>query len=151
MSGPPEFIILSLLAALALYLRQVNLNAADVQYKIRHGLLWNALPEERHRTEKMEHLQWTSDTIMAVSPFLFALILVVCGRIVYDSFSRIYYAPKLAPPALYALDCFIVGCLTLNFAGLTIAHFVMRYKDDTLQDKIAAEIESDPGQTTGAN
>lgn len=144
LSGPPEFIILLLFAALALYLRQVNLNASDLRYKIRHGELWDVQPERKYQTEKLGQLQWTSDTIMNISPFLFALILIVCAKIIYDSLCRFYYAPKVASPRLYILDCLIVTYLSFNFVGLTIAHFVLRYKDDDLQEKIKAEADSTP-------
>jgi hypothetical protein len=139
LSGPPEFIILSLLAALALYLRQVNLNAADVHYKIRHGELWKAPPEDAFRPQKLKQLRQTSATILGVTPFMFVVILVVCGRIVYDTLCRYYAKPWIEP--LYALDFLIVVWLWFIFLGLTIAHFVVRYKDHHLQEQIAAADE----------
>jgi hypothetical protein len=137
LNGPPEFIILSLLAALALYLRQVNLNAVDVRYKMRHGELWNAPPEKTYRAEKIKQLQWTSDTILRVSPFMFALILLVCGRIGCDCLRRFYSASQL--DLLYHLDFLIVVWLSLTFVGLTIAHFVVRHKDGEIQEKIRTD------------
>jgi len=150
LSGPPQFVILSLIAALALYLRQVNLNAIDLRYKIQHGQLWNLSPESEYADEKAERLEETSNTIMLVSPFLFALILAVCGRIICDSFSRFSYESRTAPNAFYVLDCLIAVWLSLTFLGLTIADFVVRYKDNRIQRKIRSYNHAGPPKEGGS-
>ena len=86
-------------------------------------------PEDLHRTAKMKNLQGTSDAITMTSPPLFALMLVVCGRIISDGVYRFSYDQRHPPAAIYALDCIIVIWLSFGFVGLTVAHFWARVKD----------------------
>jgi len=152
LSGPPEFIILSLIAALALYLRQVNLNTLDLRYRIFHQELWNLPPEQLYRMAKLQFLQQTSDAILVASPFMFLLILAVCAWIIGDVYSRFYYLPRRGPMILYQLDILIVVWLTLTFIGLTFAHFYVRYYDDQIEGEVRARMASlFPNNGTGTN
>jgi hypothetical protein len=107
LSGAPEFIILSLVAALALYLRQVNLDTLDLRYKIQHDELWNRPPEREYRNEKLERLRETSDAIMLASPFMFVVIIAVCIRIVWDGYDRFYFKWPQVSARLYKFDILI--------------------------------------------
>ncbi len=147
-NGPPQFVILSLMTALALYLRQVNLNATEMLYKIRHRKLWNRTPESDYADEKAQRLEATSTIIMVVTPYLFGLILVACGRIIADSYSRFSYSATTAPNMFYKLDCLLTIWISLVFCGLTAAHFIVKRRDEKIRCKVRDHYRANRRQNT---
>lgn len=149
LSGAPQLVILSLISALALYLRQVNLNALELRYKIRHGEMWNLRPEIKYKKKRLSQLRMTSNAISLISPYMFVLMLIVCARIVCDAFSRFYYDSWEVPRLFYVADCLIVVWLSLGFVGLTYAHLSVRAVDDKIQMSIDVDdANEDPEQVT---
>lgn len=138
-SGPPEFIVLSLIVALGLYLRQVNLHARELQEKIRDGAILTKPHEKLYVMEKMQQLENTSRTIMTVSPFVIFLMLIVGFRIAADDVCRFFYDEHHVPRVLYGFDLVIATGLFTMLSGLAVAHFRSRRHDLRIRGMIRSE------------
>jgi hypothetical protein len=137
-AGPPQFIVLSLIVALGLYLRQVSVHALELRDKIQLGDAWKGQYQKRYATQKIRQLEKTSETIMLVSPFVILLTLFVGIRIASDDVCRFFYDSKHVPRAFYAGDLVIgIGLLAMLF-GLGIAHFVARSRDSEIRALITS-------------
>jgi hypothetical protein len=143
LSGSPQITLLSLLGALALYLRHVHVSVLEAIYKIRHGELWEKAPHLNHRKEKLYQLHRTSQTIIGVAPFMFMLILVLCARVIYDTHSHFYTPSSEEAEAIHKADYILAVWVGLMFGGLTAAHFVVRFDDDALQASVWADDAKD--------
>lgn len=137
-AGPPQFIVLSLIVALGLYLRQVNVHALELRDKIQLGEAWKGPYQTQYAAQKVRQLENTSETIMLVSPFVILLMLLVGARIASDDLGRFFYEPKHIPRALYAADLVIGVTLFTMLIGLAIAHFVARAQDREIRQLIAS-------------
>jgi hypothetical protein len=138
-TGPPEFIVLSLIVALGLYLRQVNVHALESIDKIRHREIWKTPIERKYAAEKMKQLERTSDTIIFVSPFMICLSLVVGLRITADAILRFSFDARHPPRLVYATDLIIAFWLLATLLGLARAHFDARNEDNRLRRRIRSE------------
>lgn len=138
-TGPPEFIVLSLIVAVGLYLRQVNLRALELCEKILNGEYLTKPHERRYADEKTKQLADTSRMIMFVSPFMIFLMLVVGVRIVADNVCRLWFDKEHPPRTLYGFDLVISVGLAFMLIGLAIAHFVARTHDQRIRESIQIE------------
>lgn len=95
LKGPPQFIVLSLVVAFAVYFRQISISAED---------LWDKIREEeeeaffypigrQHTEDKMRSLERTSENLSIVAPFMVALTIFITIRIVFDSILRFPNSP----------------------------------------------------------
>jgi len=80
LKGAPQFIVLSLVVAFAVYLRQVSTNASELRDKIREGNVWNY--PAAHSKQRMEALDGISEKISVAAPFM---ILLTIERMTVDS------------------------------------------------------------------
>lgn len=142
LSGPPQFVILALIVAFAVYLRQVSLHAAELRERIVHGEAWNYPPTEDFAKDKMMEADKTCDLIRFVSPFMILMIIAVSCRIVCESWVRLIYPRGTTPAFLFSTDLFIAMCLFLGFFGLVMGHRTARSVDDRIR-KAARKAEPD--------
>ena len=145
-AGPPQFIVLSLIVALGLYLRQVNAHALELRDKIQLGDAWKGHYQKQYAAQKIRQLEKTSETIMLVSPFVILLMLFVGVRIASDDLCRFFFDSKHVPRALYAGDLVIGVSLLAMLIGLAVAHFAARAQDSKIRGLIiSAEVRDTLG------
>jgi hypothetical protein len=132
-SGPPEFIILAIIVALAAFLRQVGVQATELRDKIVVGDVWNYPPDSGYAKKKIAVAEKTCEAIRVVSPFMILMIVAVCGRIAWDAVVRLLYTQEANPPALYAADIALILYLCLILLGISIAHFLTAGEDAAIR------------------
>jgi hypothetical protein len=93
LKGAPQFIVLSLVVAFAVYLRQVSTNASELRDKIKRGKEWNYPLGAAHTEDKLQALDGVCEKIGITAPFMILLTIASAGRIVFDALLKF---PRLA-------------------------------------------------------
>jgi hypothetical protein len=144
-SGPPEFIILAIIIALAAYLRAIRAEAAKLRDTIKSGAVWNFPLREPYlslSTAKLVLLDEIIETLGIAGSFVIALFVVVGVRILADSILRFSSDEAQKSSWLFITD-FVIACwIVAIFAALTIAHGRARSHDDDIR-AIARDCEDE--------
>jgi hypothetical protein len=139
LKGPPQFIVLAIVVALAAYLRQVALGATDLRDKIRHNKIWNYPMREpyfsEYTKEKIHFLEEIIENLKVASPFIILLFLAVAVRIVIDSLLRFLHDSASKPKWLFIVDFVIAEWLAVMFLSLMWTHLIARKKDENIGSK----------------
>jgi uncharacterized integral membrane protein len=156
LQGPPQFILLALIVALSVYLRQVNAGAFELREKIRTGQAWNYPLRARYKVytqEKLDALESVSEKLSIAGPLMILLFLLIASRIFTESILRYFSKTVQQSKWVFALDLVIAGWVFLTFLLLARTHFSARKRDDEIravakdfEGEILAAIES--GVTT---
>jgi hypothetical protein len=81
LSNPPAFLVLTLVFAVAAYLRQVSENAVKLRNEIRNGNWSSVYPlDALHTKEKLRLLQKTRDKLAKVAPWLVWFAVLIAMR-----------------------------------------------------------------------
>ena len=128
-TGGPQLVILSLVVAIGLYLRQVYVYGLELRDDVLSGKIWTSPSEKKYAPEKTKQLQQTSDIIALVTPFLIIFTLIIGVRILLDDIGRFYWNPGEHPRFLYAFDFVIALGLLGTLMGLAAGHFISRSGD----------------------
>ena len=145
-SGSPSFILLSLVAALSLYLRQVSMATADLRDNVYKGTEWNYPTEGTHAVvglAKMGTLERTRENLGIASPFLILLSVIVAFRIVVETIVQ-FKIPALFSnvpwlryvnvlPWRFLVDVVIASWLSLVFLMLAIVHYWARRREERIR------------------
>jgi len=134
LSGPPAFILLSLVIAFAVYLRQGSNRAVELWTRIQAG-------EEKiypigrdHTNQKLTALENTHDNIDVAAPFLILLAVVVAVRIIADATLRFPSPPyPVLAKILPVSDLIIVVWISSLFAILGFVHYSARRTDKSVR------------------
>ena len=125
-SGLAQLTVLTILVGLGVYLRQVSLAAADLRYSIMAGKIWYMPNNTPYAEKKKSQCEKTVVVIAALTPFLLALLFLICCRIVWEAYARMEYVKRDNPGVVYVVDLMIAWALLLLFSGLLVAHFLVR-------------------------
>lgn len=147
LKGAPQFIVLSLVVAFAVYLRQVNTNASELRDKINSGQVWNYPVESDHAEDKMQALDGVCEKLGIAAPFLILLTIVAAGRIVFDALLKFpLLAQRKLNWILFLVDLGIALWIFLLFVALAIVHRKGRKRDDGI--RIAVRADEDKNRPT---
>jgi hypothetical protein len=130
LNGPPAFIILVLLMAIAAYLRQVSTTALDRRDLIKGGGVWNYPPGETHTDMRVKFLEDTRRTLNKVSVPLIGFTIVIVGRILLQSVLALRMATM--PGWMCWGDAAIVLCILIVFVVLLCMHLAGRDDDEKI-------------------
>jgi hypothetical protein len=134
LKGAPQFIVLSLVVAFAVYLRQVSTNASELRDNIKSGKVWNYPPGKAHTEDKLQALDGVCEKIGITAPFMILLTIAAAGRIVFDALLKF---PRLAAlhinSALFLVDLGIALWIFFLFFALAIFHARGRRRDSNIR------------------
>jgi hypothetical protein len=140
LNGPPGFVILALVFAVAAYLRQVSASAIELSDKIRGGLVWNypiAEPLPKHTKLKLESLERTHNTLSSVaSPVMVWFVIVAALRVVLYSVLALPLLPSAVARIgkfLPWVDLTITTGVFLMFVALGLIHRRSRQNNATVR------------------
>ena len=123
LKGPPAFIVLSLVVALSVYLRQIDIAAVSTWDQIRAGGAFQYPLERSHTRAKLKALDQTDERLSTVAPFMIVLTIVIALRIVFDAVWR--FQGEMAGWVMrvcFAADLLIVGSMLVVFLALAVLH-----------------------------
>ena len=147
LKGPPQFIVLSLVVAFAVYLRQVGSAAMELRDKIKDGKVRLYPLGQKFTETKLENLEKTYENLSLAAPFLIAITVVVSLRVVFDSILR--FESSIFGSYRWFLtiaDFLIAEWLSLCFLALAALHFFARRRDERIRAAARDfENERDPG------
>lgn len=131
LTGPPAFILLALVIAFAVYLRQVSNRVEDQWTTIRINEARPYPLGESHTNDKLEGLTSTYDQLVLVAPFLIFVSIVLLMRLVFESILRFYTLPRWTVLAwtLPLVDFEIIAYLAALFIILGTLHYRARKND----------------------
>jgi len=134
LKGPPQFIVLSLVVALAVYLRQLAAGAMEFRDKIRNERVRLYPSGQRFTEAKAKNLERIYEILGLTTPFLIALALVLSLRIVFDSILR-FESSVFADYrwVLTVADFLIAEWLFWFFLFLAALHFFLRRTDERIR------------------
>jgi hypothetical protein len=144
LSGPPEFIILAIILALAAYLRSIRGEAVRFRESIRSDSAWNyplRKPYIHYSEAKMALLDGIVETLNIAGSFVIVLFVVVGIRILADSVLR-FFGDAQKTAWLFVADFVIASWIVTIFVALTIAHGIARSHDDDIR-AIAIDCEGE--------
>jgi hypothetical protein len=134
LKGAPQFIVLSLVVAFAVYLRQVSTNASELRDKIKSGTMWNYPLGTAHTEDKLQALDGICEKIGITAPFMILLTIAAAGRIVFDTLLKF---PRLVSLhvswVFFLVDLGIALWVFFLFAALAIFHTRGRRRDNNIR------------------
>jgi len=134
LKGAPQFIVLSLVVAFAVYLRQVSTNASELRDKMKRGKEWNYPPGTAHTEDKLQALDGVCEKIGITAPFMILLTIAAAGRVVFDALLKF---PPLASLhinwVLFLVDLGIALWVFFFFVALAIFHTRGRRRDNNIR------------------
>jgi len=135
LSGPPGFILLMFVAAMAAYLRQVNATARDKIESIRSEkkILWPFAKMLPHSEERLKLLEATRNKIKWVTHVFFALAVVVGLRLFWATLAPLWEVSD----SLFWMrlaDLLLVTIVTVTLLAMWCMHSVSRKKDDRIHE-----------------
>jgi hypothetical protein len=147
LNGPPGFVVLALVFAVAAYLRQVNSSTLDLSDKIRGGLVWNfpiSIPLPTHTKRKLDSLDFTNKILSRVAPVMVWLAIIAALRIVIYSAFALPFGKSLSlwlNSSLPWIDFAITSAVFLMFLVLGCVHWRARRTVDLIR-KLTRQWES---------
>jgi len=136
LSGAPQFAVLTLIVALAAYLRSVRNNAIDLRDLIRQGEV-KSYPLHGTRFEfsrkKMVLLDEVANYMSIAGPYFIWLIVIVAARITCESFLRFVGSDLQCIRGLFIWDTLIALWMLIGLAFLAVTHFSARRKDEEIR------------------
>lgn len=143
LSGPAQFTVLTLVVALAAYLRSVRTGALEFRDEIRANKVWNYptdFDQFPFTEQKLVLLDGVAVSIQTVSPFFIQLSMVIAIRIVAEAYIKYHAGGLQCNGWLIITDTIIALWICLGLAGLAFTHFTARARDaEITQDSRRAE------------
>ena len=135
LSNPPAFILLTLVFAIAAYLRQVSENATKLRNEIRNGVWKHVYPAGAvHTQEKMRCLQKTRDSLAKGARWIICLAILIALRctvqaviILFAGYN--YETATWIDLALRWCDLILVAWVAVTVLILAIMHQINRMED----------------------
>ena len=142
LDGPPAFILFGFIMALAAYIRSVALDAQKQLDEIELGIsklfLLTADAPRQTTEEKMKSLRTTRKRLAWVTHALFALMVLLAGRIYFYAASRMNldFPFAISDAARYRWDVFVSVAVLALVATMWVMHTAARRKSDRIRQSL---------------
>lgn len=145
-SGPPIFVTLAILSALAVYLRQVSLSAQDLSDRIKGKHSTTPFPWDRvegdFRDRKIRLLLEVRHTIYEATLGLSSLIFLVGVRIFLYALEPLGASTSLLfHHTVVAFDLVLAASMVILLGFMWRAHTVSRGRDEQLRGEVEASLK----------